>query len=106
VAVSGRTCVTLAQAEMADEALPFLSEFQVHAFGVILAAGEAEVFLLRMRFCGVAAGGAFGHEGDCTGHFLESRGSRLSSELRRRSCRRQWQRRRTAGSSGPAGPSE
>ena len=80
VAVSGRAGVAAAEAEMADEALPFLLELQVHAVGIVGAAGEAEVFLLGMRFCGVAAGVNFsGHVGCIVIGFLESRGGRVSS---------------------------
>ena len=84
---------------MADEAVSFLDEFQAHAFGVVVSAGEAEVFLEGEGFSGMAAGRVFGH---ISGHvgcivagFLESRGGRLSSKgLRGRSGGRQWRRKR------------
>lgn len=56
VAVSGRAGVTFAEAKIADEAVPFMDELQVHALGIVVAAGETEVFLLWVGFCGVAAG--------------------------------------------------
>ena len=46
VAVSGRAGVAFAEAEFADEAVPFLGELQAHALGIVGATGEAKVFLL------------------------------------------------------------
>jgi hypothetical protein len=48
MAVAGRSGVTLAQAEFADEGLAVFveDEFQAHAVGVILSAYEAVVLLL------------------------------------------------------------
>jgi cytochrome c6 len=61
VAVSGRTGVTLAETELTDEAVPFLGEFEAHAFGIVVSAGEAEVFLEGEGFCGMAATRVFGY---------------------------------------------
>ncbi len=47
VAVSGRAGVAFAQAEIADEAVPFLSEFQVHALGIVGPQAKQRFF-----FCG------------------------------------------------------
>jgi hypothetical protein len=48
--------------------------------------GEAEIFLLRIGFGGVAAGAVdfSGHVGCIVTGFVESRGDRLSSEILRR----------------------
>ncbi len=45
VAVSGRASVAFAEAKPGHETLLFLGEFQVHALGIVVSAGEAEVFL-------------------------------------------------------------
>ena len=47
VAMAGRSGVALAEAETADEGLAFVveEEFQAHAIGIVLAAGEAVILL-------------------------------------------------------------
>ena len=64
VAVAGRSGVTLAEAEAADESLAFFveDEFEAHAIGVVHAADEAVVFL-QLHVAGFVAVGACGHEG-------------------------------------------
>lgn len=62
MAVAGRSGVALAQAEAADEGLPFLveCEFQAHAFRVVLAAGEA-IVLLQLHVLGFVSVDLTGH---------------------------------------------
>src|SRR5271165_5752048 len=65
VAVTGRTGVTLAQPEVADEHLPLFveGELEPHAVAIILAAGEAIVFL-QLVVCGFVAVDFAGHAED------------------------------------------
>ena len=64
VAVAGRASVAFAETEFADEGLAGLveREFQAHAVGIVLAAGEA-VVLLHFHVAGVVALELFGHGG-------------------------------------------
>jgi hypothetical protein len=56
VAVAGRSGIALAEAELADEGLALFveRELQAHARGIVLAAGEAVVFL-QFEIAGVVA---------------------------------------------------
>jgi hypothetical protein len=69
VAVTGGSGVALAEAELADEDLAGFveGEFQAHAVGIVLAAGEA-VVLLQLDVAGVVALGLglSGHGGILT----------------------------------------
>ena len=56
VGVAGRSSVTLAEAEVADESLLLFvqDELQAHAVGIVLSADEAVVFL-HLHVAGVVA---------------------------------------------------
>jgi hypothetical protein len=64
VAVAGRASVALAEAEFADEGLAFFveGEPEAHAFGIVLAAGEA-VVLLELVIGGFVSVDLAGHGG-------------------------------------------
>ncbi len=65
VAVAGGAGVAFAQAEAADESLAFFveDELEAHAFGIVLAADEAIVFL-HLDVAGVVAVGLGWHGND------------------------------------------
>lgn len=55
MAVTGRSRVAFAEAEMRDEmvAITIENEFQMHAVRIVFAAGEAKIGLRRMGFATV-----------------------------------------------------
>ena len=58
MAVTGRSSVAFAQPEMRDEmiALTIQKELQMHAMGIVLPAGKAQVLFHGMRLVAVSAG--------------------------------------------------